>query len=351
MIQFSLALSIPLWMVTLQPLIFGILHLFSSTRLVPKTVFQHYASNHQRPFLFLGIALICLGVLACLFFHSGLFRPDLHRRIPEYLQSLLAVLLLSFTGILVFMQLHRLQAPFLLPKGAFFVLLLGLLSVFTWLHPLESAAMLLILHHFVGFAYWQALAKSRWESRSASLILGLFGFIHLCFLLPCLGFGPISWITFISFKLQPMFAFLPPIPAFAQSLDLVALSSVLFPHTADGFCLEQGVRMFAFGQAFHYYLWLHVLPQQEIRQEMSPSFKQSYRSFLQDFHPYGQALFLVGFVLILFIALLTLFKNPLLALMGYTTVSFAHGWIELAGLAFLFPQAPPRLTPTDKAIF
>ena len=310
-LNFFLSLAVPIWMLGLGPLILGTTHLFAVFRFVPKAITENTAK--QISIARVSAAVVLLTGLARILQGNGWAIPDLPGLFNawEWLALLATFVCLGF-----FLGWER---------KTLFVTLFSLLTLAncSWNYPLATAAVLMIGHNFVPFFYWMKMSKNPQELFVSVFALLVFSLIHVAFLTGlCDG---------LAHHLRMA------LPDFGPSLDPLFIAKQIFPKSNDFALLERAVSVFAFGQAVHYFLWIKVLPEQAIRQEVPLTFSQSKNQIVRDLGLSFSKLALVftlGFIgFMLFVKIGTLRDI-------YVAGVAAHGYAELAGLPFLLLRKP-----------
>ena len=307
-LNFFLALAVPLWLLAIGPLVLGITHLFSSFRFVPQAITPNKFEQKNLTKL-IAMAVIGVGGLRVLQLR-GFPIPNLLGLLDAWEWG---VLFFCFLAMSYF--LHR-RKSILLALIAFSVM-----AGSVWNAPLITGAALMIGHNFVPFFYWIKFAKTTNERRVGYGALVMFTLVHIAF------------ITGLTDSLAQHIRLVNP--DFGASFDPLALAHQLLPTSSSLALLERGISMFAFGQAVHYFLWIKIIPEEAIRQQVPLSFSQSQKAVLRDL---GLRLSQVALIAALgFIGFAFFFKIGILREI-YIAGAAAHGYAELAGLPFLFAR-------------
>ncbi len=290
-INFFLALFFPIWVILIGPLIFGLPHLFSGARFIPKLLFEGSEKK---------------GIYACgfLVLTSGIFHLISPGGPGGWDLGVMALLGSYFL-------IKRLS---LIPILFFSSVLVG-----TWTYPLLTLGLLALGHNFVAFAYWYKSGQNENEKFTALICFGLFILASLFFFTP------------IALRMSEWFATIPT-PDGVSLLPFI-LGKQIFPAASNPDFLFSIMSAFAFGQSMHYFVWLKAVPEQTISQSVPLSFRQSARSLSKDFGFWGVTL-IIALCALPFLGMIFLRLETLRNL--YISFATTHGYIELAGLPFLF---------------
>ena len=310
-----LAATIPIWLIALGPLIFGIPHLFSVVRYLPAVASVAGKGEHsfQRRLRYLGVFLLFMAPLLRAFHF-----PHLVGGLSNSWELIAGVV------IAVFIATHRwFREPSGLLAGLFALgpfasgAFLGLLILASWKMPLLTLGILAFAHNFIAFVIWVKSAKNSRERVVATAALALFAF---------------GTCLFFTHFLDPIAAFGTRFPDPAGvMLSPFALSNEFFPATSDYSIMMKIISAYAFGQAMHYFVWLKAIPEQVLERQTPLSFSQSWRAFREDVGNYLPAvavLLSIGGIVALF-----LFRLEMLHTL-YISFATSHGYLELAALPF-----------------
>jgi hypothetical protein len=171
------------------------------------------------------------------------------------------------------------------------------------------------LHNWIA-VLWLCSLFSRPRHRWL-LLAGLLGFTGSLFAIP------FEWIDWID--------------ATPAGIDYAYHAAVLAPIAVP----ELGLRLvlaFAFAQAFHYAVWVRLVPELMRRRRAPRSFGASYAALARDFSPTFMLLVLVSMVALAGAALYALRE----AREAYLNFALFHGYLELAfaGVWWLSGLAP-----------
>lgn len=241
-------------------------------------------------------------------------------RAPALYASGAVVAILSVMGFGARAGLAGAAAAALLSRGALArrACVLALASgLFAIAHQYPEGANIAFVHahNLVAFAYFIAWRRpgSANRGRTRWVPVGLTG----VFLLAS------SWIL-----LGPMSA--PLFSGGLSGLDLEGFASFLAPANSG----DMGLRLvvfFAFAQAAHYVVWLHLLPQHISATPRPLSFSQSYRSLTKDV---GAPVIWVAAAAFVVVAA-TALRSLHVAREVYLGIAFFHAHLELIAAALL----------------
>jgi hypothetical protein len=178
------------------------------------------------------------------------------------------------------------------------------------------------LHNFVAVAWLIGC----FAQRRHRLLLGL-------------GFA-LAVATLLAFPLHWVVA-----PHAVGGMDVGYHSRVLAPFSAP----ELGVRLvlvFAFAQAFHYSVWVRLMPELSRERRAPRTFQASYRALSAEFGPW------LVFGIVLSMVALALSAVFALRAARETYLEFAlfHGYLELAFIAVFWLEARrPSATPAARS--
>jgi len=309
-INFFLSLMIPIWMLAVGPILFGAPHLFAGVRYIPKILAKNRSSKELRPLAFWIVGV--LFVTTCL----HVFQDQLNMPIPHPLHAAddweWMTVVLTFFTFTWFLKLG--------PGHLRNLLVLAPLAFLSWKYPLWTAGFFLIGHNFVAFIYWIRSAKIHREKRTAMLAFVIFSLLTAIIFLGCAD--DLIRLPF-------------PMPFLGISLEPISLGQLVLPGSQNYVLLDRAVSVFAFGQAMHYFVWLKAIPEQVISQEVPLSFRRSAEELKNDL---GKTLAKVAVVLSCsFILAMAFYKLELIRNL-YLSGATVHGYLEFAGLTFLFKK-------------
>ncbi len=280
------ALALPLWMLALGPIVWGIPHVLADVRyLVVRP------GHHRRPWLvgLVGVPLLVVavggGVVAGLVGAGGALiaaRCDGRRRAAG-----LAVVVVGVAG----------------------ALSLGPAADLIFAH----------IHNFIAVGLWWAWRRRAGRAHGWPLAIYVAGVVALG-----LGIGD----GLVGSTLSAGWAL--------GGMDGVWFAESLAPGLPSGWAARL-VILFAFAQAVHYGVWVRLVPEEDRPQRTPRSFLASYRALESDFGPWPLALVGLGCVALAIWAVVDLAE----ARTGYLRMAIFHGHLELAAAALLFAEGRP----------
>lgn len=308
LVYLLLSLKVPVYLLLLGPVVYGVPHLFATARYVP----QHLAPKPRAglSWAILGLSVAGMLAIAWKMAHPGFFLQLRHI-------NLIAMVISFF----LFSRLHRrVTAPgFRYIRHVAAAAICGLI----YFYPLHSAAALMILHNFVAYVYWLRACRSSRETLVASLSLLLFTGIHVAYfcgaLDPYMGWGDPTSLSSSSFGL---------------SLHNVG-AQVTAPFSGGMRVFERAAMAYAFGQSLHYVVWLKAIPEHHLRKQIPTAFKESLRLLVRDM---GMIFFASAATLMLAYIALNVFMQYARVRELYLLLASYHGYAEIAGLLALRPK-------------
>jgi hypothetical protein len=309
----AFALVAPLWQLLLGPMLFGLAHLLSTVRFVPRALEGRRALlGDDRRERAIQVILCCAAFYALCRWAAN--TEAIGPRFSEWqglalLDGGYVLLLFSFLAILFQRSKGRSLGGALLLTGA--------VSCF-WFAPAVSAGALVLLHHLIAFVYWIALAKDERGRSYGHLALALF-----------LGVNALLFLGLF----DPLLAFFVEESSIGfAGMTAESLGKMILPWTDDPRLWLRATVAFAFGQSLHYFIWLKAIPDECCGRRVPSTFRASVRSLEGDFGLRGAGL-LLGSVLGL--SLLWVLVELPAARAGYFLLAGFHGLGELAALPLL----------------
>jgi hypothetical protein len=311
LIYLPLALFVPLWVLVIGPILYGIPHILASMR------FLHYGISTQRQlkdkktqfksFHFLGFIWLLVTGTRLLLDHGLVKMPF---NLPE-----MAALAVTFLGLTL---IYRKNLMALLKSA----LILVPLIFFSWNFPLQTAGTLILAHNFVAFIYWYFAAKSSSEKKVVLFSTGLFLLIN-------------ALIFYGSFDF--LYSYLTPQGSHSWAqLEYSSLGQMIAPWSDSYQLWFHCVVAYAFGQALHYFIWMKAIGDEHAPSEVPTSFRASHRLWQNDL---SRTAFIVSGVIVLAgISMWTLTSLPL-ARSLYFSIAAYHGYLEISALGFLKARA------------
>lgn len=294
-VNLILAAVVPVWVVVLGPLFFGIWHLLSGIRYLPKLMGEEIETTFARRLRSAGTLLIFAVALIRFFSlpNTGLFNS----------WELGAAVVLT---VLVW----RRRTPI-----ASSCILLAAVATLSWISPLLTVGLLAIGHNFFAFVFWFRLAQSEKERK---LVLMAFLFTVL---------GSALFFTNILSPLVNLSAWVSD-PTGA-SLATYALAHQIFPLNTDFDFMLRILSAFAFGQSMHYFVWLKAIPEQALSHQTPVNFRQSWFAWTREL---GVPTMAIGVSLGAASIFGVFFMNLEMLRSFYLAAASAHGYLELSAL-------------------
>lgn len=276
---------VPLWIVALGPIVWGIPHVVSDLRyLVARPGY------HRRPLILLTIG-------------GGILAVGLGAGLRGALGAAIVALIVARGS------LAR-RAAGIAVAGALF----AVVQRIGWLADMAFVQ----LHNLVGVALWWS-----WRRRTSRLHwLPLALFVAGTALLLAGAAEPFLRRTH---GLESPFASLP--------FSRIAWS---VSPTMDGPWPVRFVVLYAFAQSAHYLVWLRLIPEDDRKSPTPRSFAQSYRALRADVGAVVLWGALVGAIALAVWAII----NIGAARDGYIRAAFFHGYLEIIAAALLFAERP-----------
>lgn len=288
--NFAVALSIPLWVLLVGPVILGIPHLISSTRYIPQLT---------------NLNLLSIPLIGSFFVLIGMIRlwfgaPDFNS-----LELGTGLFLIGLVGFYYKESKVRIISS---------LLLLGGLLVASLKYPLETLGFLVLAHNFVAFFFWIARAKSKSDKTTAIASLLLFSSLTLALLTGLFD-------AFISNRIFEIF----------NGFNDASIGAQIFPH-ADMTLWSRAVSAYALGQGIHYFVWLKAIPEQELPYQHTTNFSYSFKLLKSDM---GNRIVYFSGLMLIGLMTFALLKNFTEARIIYVSLAAFHGYFEIMALPFV----------------
>ncbi len=293
---FSLLLSsaVPLWMLAVGPVLFGLPHLVASFR---------YSSDleFRKPFV---TAALILSAIVCLIRLAQMKHWVGYGNSNAIEITALALLFLSMT---LFFKARA-------DRWRIFAILVPLF-VLSWTFPFPTIGALILIHNLVAFFYWYRAARTTADRQVVSVSLAVFILANLAI------FGGIFDSFFFYFSTTGESSLL--------GMKVWEIGSLVLPGTIQYEWLARATVAYAFGQSIHYFIWLRVIPEQSLKNGTPTSFRQSLFYLRRDLGPR-----LAKFSILLVIALSSVWalNEFSWARIVYLSVAAFHGYSEFVGL-------------------
>ncbi len=328
----SLALSalVPLWLLLLGPLVYGIPHIFASLRyfhpMVAGAVGPRPAPPGSEERRRAGLILV-----AALPLFAGIIAYRL--LVNLNVANLNVAQLSEWTGS-TYLELGGLAAAFIagaliyrvgLRRTASGALLLAPLVAGFAISPIATVGALVMIHNFVGYGYWIRAAGNPEEKSVA------WGGFAVALAVTCAILGGGMDGAFRHFQ--------PTVALSFAGLSAQDMARLILPNLEGETLWLRLSCAFAFGQAMHYFVWLKAIPDQFHYHQVPTSFRQSLKLLERDFTRAGTVLILCLTAGSFALWSLLTFK---MARLVYFAIASFHGYFEIAGLA-LAPKQSPQL--------
>lgn len=298
------ALFVPLWVLLVGPILWGVPHLVSSLR---------YSTNNLKITKKLSVQkthlLLWLFVFIYRFFNDVIEYPLPLSQFPLLVEGLALL-----TATLV--QIYFVKQNFF--KNLLSLFFVGGLLLCTYFYPINTALVVLIGHNYLPLYYW-------WQSCHTNSDKKIFAISSALFLLASLAiyFGwfmglysmvsPQGQITFLNWD----------------------YSEVISPFVTENYNYEfwfRIVSLYAFSQAIHYFIWLKAIPENHQKQKHPPSFKTSWLNLQGEFGAGSVEVFVVFCLIGLALWGFLEFQS---ARTFYFSLASYHGFMELSAIGFL----------------
>lgn len=304
-LAFGAALFLPVLLFVLGPILLGVLHVAADVRYL---VLRRSLSRWWQNSVWVGCAaLVAVRGLEELGALSDAARVE---------TSVAAAFIAVAIGAGVAQDGGKWRA-----LGAALALSLG--ASLSLAHPSASRLVFVHAHNVVAIVLWVYLYARR---TSALFPLGLMvsGAVVL-------GSGALYRVTAESLGVS------------AFGLHVLSISDWIAPFATPSLAIG-GVCCYAFLQSVHYGIWLNVVPQEELKNQGSLTFRMSVRSLFADLG--APCVLAVALALFAVVAGACIDVHRARGL--YLSLAMFHGYLELALLAFFFVQrggARPPMAP------
>lgn len=295
-IAFLATCLVPLWMIALGPLVWGVPHILSDIRyLIARQ------GLHRRPLAWIAIMGGSLGAVLGFGIRAGLCG------------AAMAILFAKSS---------------ILKKGLALLVVGSLIGLVSWAGPI-SDVWFAHLHNLVAVGLWWA-----WRPRKAKyhwIVLGIFA---LC-----------SGALFLG-ACEPVLAYVGGYSANWTGITIGYMVNLLSPFSQMNWAVRM-VLFYAFAQSVHYIVWVRLIPEDDRRRPTPRSYRQSFKALQKDV---GSLLMWATLIGILVFAIWAVVKNVATARNEYLNVAFFHGYLELAAAALLWAEGRPLWKRPEDAI-
>jgi hypothetical protein len=304
MVYLPLSLFYPLWVLAIGPLIWGLPHLFASTRYIGYATTRDHSKRKTAIYFIVAIWMV-VSFFRILSDTTG-YAPDVLRG-PELFPEMISIAVI-ISG-LSFIFRRRMRDLMFSLAAALPVLLL------MWQLPLETTGVMILLHNWLAFYYWIKATKSSKELCVAVCALLIFALLN--------GAVLMGWFDSVYSLWQPQHYLR------WTEADASEIGRMIAPWSNHVNLFYHCVILYAFGQALHYFIWLKAIGEQNLSGQNPTSFRLSWKLLRHDFGPR-----LANFALLACstIVLMFVLKNFVFAQDIYFAVAAGHGYFELAAL-------------------
>lgn len=297
LVAFALTAVLPLWMLLVGPLLLGVPHIVGDIR--------YLVLRSPVPLVRPGLALIL----------APLVLMTLHRVAPFFGLPFSSGLEVALATLAVAAAVACARAP--LTRRVASLGLIAVLGGYLAASPERAHDAVLgmaHLHNLIALGLW--LFAMRGEVRA----------VHVAAVL--VTYGGVAAV-FLSGSLDPMLAAAAPIGSF----DLTAMSATLAPGLPHETALRW-VGLYAFAQAFHYAIWIRLIPQRLDDRPAPPTFRRSLGRLRAEL---GRGFIVVALVSV-GLPLLAVLAEPADVRHAYLIAAIGHGWLEVAIIAALLTR-------------
>ncbi|MBX3186614.1 MAG: hypothetical protein KF819_06350 [Labilithrix sp.] len=127
---------------------------------------------------------------------------------------------------------------------------------------------------------------------------------------------------------------------FGDLVAQLAPAEIVSKVSTDPVMPDRVVLLFAFAQSVHYVVWLRLVPEEERAASSPVSFRQSFRSLVRDVGVPLLAIHAVAAVVFVVWA----FGDLPTARIRYLQIAFFHGWLEILAAAIMLAEGRPQRT-------
>ncbi len=289
------ALFHPYNLLIIGPLIFGIPHLLSSIRYLPKYLNKN---DFSKNFSLIVAVLLFSFVIIKLFIEPIILNKK--------------GVILNFTEIIFYVLFAASIFIFLKHKinFIFFIIVSFFLILFSFLAPLKMIGSLALAHNFIAFYFWHAFSVNQNERNSSIVSFCIFLLVHgLIFM----GF----------FDHQIMYS-----QEFGYQNSLTQMTfgfENLFQQ--NSIYLSRTIAAFAFGQSVHYFVWLKAIPEQNSSFQFNLSFKLIFKKMINEV---SKPVLILIALSIVFVISISFFQSLYQARFAYLLLAATHGYFEIA---------------------
>ena len=312
------ALSYPLWQLILGPVLFGYAHLVATIRFVPAAVERRgHSTGMHRKLLLATLAAGSLHIVYRFALDAGWFAN--HTGGLSEWQGLGPIdgLFIAAVCALIGMILGGAKRAFSWRIFALAPLLCAIAFA-----PLQTAGALILLHNFIAYLYWVAIARSPEDRKTGALAL--------------LGVSVVTGLLLSGAMDSLLVTGSTNSILVASGLSIESLGQSIAPTNSDPTHWARLVAAFAFGQSCHYFVWLKAIPESRQKKRTPHTASNCLRSMERELTRDGAHVVL--YALGISILLWTFVAIPDMRRFYFLAAGF-HGLVELAMLPHLLPFA------------
>ncbi len=280
LVALGLALTAPLWMLLIVPLILGVPHLVASLNFVLRLTAGRMEDRGGALPAKVGACFVAVAAVRLWVPSQGILEN--------------------------------------VPNG---VEIVAALAAGSLAAPAETLGALVLAHNFVGFAYWIARAPTAQDRQVALAALALF---------------TAATAAILAGAFDRVLA--------QRTADILGggmsdfdTGQTILPGTERDILLRRAVSAFALGQSLHYFVWLRAIPEQELPHQHPIGFSKSLRFI--ELNPGRLVLYSAAYGVAALFAYAFIYGWLEARLLYLSTAAF-HGYFEIAGLALLRRASP-----------
>lgn len=300
----------PLWILVLGPLILGIPHLISSLR------YNFILGNKpttKRNYL-IPLQGILWSTVLIYRISVDLLKIELPLHDQAFLVEFIALFISFVSQFFIFKAINK--------RSLFYSLLFIILVYATNKFPVQVGLILLIGHNYLPLITWQKSCRNEDDFRTFIKLSSLY--IILTTIVLSGTHEVIYSITHPYFIPQKAMPFL--------NLDFIKMIEPFGGTIEASDFWFRIVVLYAFSQAFHYFIWLKAIPENYQPQNFPPSFRWSFQKLSTDF---GGVTLSILFMLFAFGTIYWAFFEYQTARTIYFAIASYHGFMEISCLPFL----------------
>jgi hypothetical protein len=302
LVALGLALTAPLWMLLIVPLILGVPHLVASLNFVLRLTAGRMEERGGALPAKVGACFVAVAAVRLWAPSQGILE-----NVPNGVEIVAAL-----AGGVWLAWASRAAAVRAVASAAILVALAaGSLAA-----PAETLGVLVLAHNFVGFAYWIARAPTAQDRQVALAALALF---------------TAATAAILAGAFDQVLA--------QRTADILGggmsdfdTGQTILPGTEREILLRRAVSAFALGQSLHYFVWLRAIPEQELPHQHPIGFSKSLRFI--ELNPGRLVLYSAAYGVAALFAYAFIYGWVEARLLYLSAAAF-HGYFEIAGLALV----------------